>query len=124
MSKAVEKCLPFLKLLINTYKESAVVARNILQSATRHQIACIAELFVNVLLGNIAIPEEVKECLGKSKSILRKIRHFAVEKDEEMLRLLYIKHYKSVIKCISSCIPYLEEKINNGKENSDNKSAS
>lgn len=105
--------MPFIRLLASTYEKSDKVGKNILHSATRHQIFCLAELFVNILAGNIPLPIEVKQSLAKSKVILRKIRHLSIYNDdqEEILKEFYKKHYKTVIKCLSKSLPYIEEII-------------
>lgn len=107
MSSSVKKCLPFLQLIASSGQLSSKVGKNLIKSASRNQVLCIAEMFVNVLAGNLKVSSQTINTLARSKKILRKIRMLALKFNHAKLRQTYMAHYKSVIKCISECVPYL-----------------
>lgn len=111
MSSSVKRCLPFLRLIASSNPLSYKTGKNILKSATRNQVLCIAELFVNVLVGNLKVTNQTANILARSKKILRKVRALAVKFNHVKLRQVYMTHYKSVIKCISECLPYLQAAV-------------
>lgn len=121
MSARVRKCLPFIKLVVNTSKVSTTLTRRLLADASGEQALAVIELIVNVLGGGLKVSSDTRLKLSKSKGILRKL---AGVRRPSLAPDALCRHSKTAITFLRLCYPYIRRVVGKALSVSDNSSDS
>ena len=106
MSRRMRRARGFIALVTSAADVSPGLTKSLLLKAKDNEVLSVIELVVNALAGNIEFNDASRLELLKSKCILKRL---ALQNSPSQAREIILRHYKTVIKLLRLCAPFLTD---------------